>query len=46
MTVFEMAKKYYPLLWDKSRLVALVEAERLSSEEYEEITGERYSILK
>lgn len=39
MSVFEMAKQYYPRLWDKSRLEALVEAGRLTAEEYEEITG-------
>lgn len=42
MTVSEMAKKYYPRLWDKDRLVALVEAGKLTAVEYEEITGETY----
>ena len=37
MTVYEMAKNYYPRLWDKSRLEALVEAGRLTKNEAEEI---------
>lgn len=40
MTVFEMAKQYYPRLWGKSRLDALVEAGRLTPEESREITKE------
>ena len=40
MTVFEMAKSYYPRLWDIHRLEALVEAGRLTEEEYREIAGE------
>ena len=42
MSVYEMAKLYYPRLWDKSRLEALVEAGRLTEEEFEEITSEKY----
>lgn len=37
MTVFEMAKNYYPRLWDKDRLEALVGAGRLSQDELAEI---------
>ena len=37
MEVFQMAKAYYPRLWDKSRLAALVEAGRLTEEEFYEI---------
>ncbi len=40
MNVYEMAKKYYPRLWDKSRLERLVEAGRLTAAQYEEIVGE------
>ena len=40
MTVYEMAKKYYPLLWDKHRLQMLVDAGRLTQEQYDEIVGE------
>ncbi len=42
MTVFEMAKKYYPRLWGKDRLAALVAASKLSTEQYEKITGDTY----
>ena len=45
MSVFEMAKNYYPVLWSKDRLIALVENDppRLTVEEYQKITGEVYS---
>ncbi len=42
MSVFEMAKKYYPKLWDKKRLTALVNAGKLTAEEYKEITSEDF----
>lgn len=35
-----MAKNYYPRLWDKARIEALVAAGRLSEEEAAEIMGE------
>ena len=37
MTVFEMAKKYYPRLWNKKRIDALHDAGKLTDEEYTEI---------
>ena len=37
MTVFEMAKKYYPRLWSKKRIDALYDAGKLTDEEYAEI---------
>ena len=37
MTVYEMAKKYYPRLWDRERLEALLAAGRLSQEEYDRL---------
>ena len=37
MTVFEMAKKYYPRLWSKNRIDALHDAGKLTDEEYEKI---------
>lgn len=40
MSVYELAKRYYPRLWNKSRLEALAAAGRLTQEEYAEITGE------
>lgn len=44
MSVFEMAVKYYPRLWGKDRLRKLVEAkpQKLTPEQYAEITGEAY----
>lgn len=42
MTPFEMAKKYYPRLWDKLRIHMLCEFDKISREEYKEITGEDY----
>lgn len=39
MTVFEMAKKYYPRLWDENRLRQLVDAGRLTEDEYQSIVG-------
>lgn len=36
-SVFELAKKYYPRLWDKTRLDALVEAGKLTEAERDEI---------
>ncbi len=38
MTVYEMAKKYYPRLWNKTRLEALLGTGRLTEEEYNELT--------
>ena len=38
MTVYEMAKKYYPRLWDADRLRQLVNAGKLKKTEAEEIT--------
>mgnify|MGYP001129589494 CR=1 FL=1 len=40
MSVYELAQKYYPRLWDKSRLEALVQAGRLTQAEMNEITGD------
>lgn len=37
MNVVELAEKYYPRLWDKSRLEALVAAGRLSREDADRI---------
>ena len=39
MSVYELAKKYYPRLWDEKRLAALVAAGKLTEEEYEELTA-------
>lgn len=40
MTVYEMAKKYYPRLWGIERLSALLEAGKLTQEEFDAITAE------
>lgn len=37
MSIYELAIKYYPRLWDKSRIEALVEAGRLVREEADKI---------
>lgn len=39
MSVYELAKKYYPRLWGAERIRALVEAGRLSRAEADEITA-------
>ena len=33
MNVYELAKKYYPRLWDEQRIQALAEAGKLTEEE-------------
>lgn len=40
MNVFEMAKKYYPKLWDINRINALYNAGKLTEDEYNAITSE------
>lgn len=40
MSVVELARKYYPRLWDKSRMEALAAAGRLTEAEVREIVGE------
>ena len=37
MSVFELAKQYYPRLWDDSRIDQLVAAGRLTEQEAEEL---------
>ena len=36
-SVFDMAKQYYPRLWPKERIEALVEAGKLTREKAEQI---------
>lgn len=38
MSVFEMAQKYYPRLWDINRLASLLMAGKLTQEEYDLLT--------
>lgn len=40
MNVYELAKYYYPRLWDKTRMEALLSAGKLTREQYQEIVGE------
>lgn len=40
MSVYELARKYYPRLWSEERLRALVEAGRLTDEEVREIVAQ------
>lgn len=40
MTVYELAKKYYPRLWDRERLETLLAAGRLTKEEFDLLTAE------
>lgn len=42
MNAKEMAKKYYPELWNIERLKALVAAKKLTAEEFKEVTGVEY----
>ena len=39
MSVAELARKYYPHLWDRARLEALVAAGKLTEKELEKLTG-------
>ena len=39
MTVYELARKSYPRLWDRERLEALLAAGRLSQEEFDQLTA-------
>lgn len=37
MSVYELAKKYYPRLWDRERLEALLAAGKLTQGEYDSL---------
>lgn len=39
MSVYELAQKYYPRLWDRERLESLLAAGRLSQEEFDRLVG-------
>lgn len=39
MTTFELAQKYYPRMWNESRLQALLKAGKLTQEEYDAIVN-------
>ena len=40
MSVYELARKYYPRLWDDARIDALGQAGRLTQEEREQLRRE------
>lgn len=42
-TVFELAKEYYPKLWNKERIEALHDAGKLTDEQYEDLVGKEDS---
>lgn len=42
MNAYELAKKYYPALWNIDRLKKLVVVGKLTEEQFKEITGEAY----
>lgn len=46
MTVFELAQKYYPRLWDRKRIDTLYQAGKLTEEEYTLIIGDDLAINK
>lgn len=39
MSVYEMAKIYYPRLWSEERLLALVNAGKLTESQYKELVN-------
>ena len=39
MSVYELAKKDYPRLWDRERLEALLAAGKLTQEEYDSLVS-------
>lgn len=39
MSVYELAQKYYPRLWDRERLEALLAAGRLTQKEFDQLVG-------
>ena len=41
--VLNMARKYFPIRWDAAKLQTLVAVEKLTSEDYQSITGEAYT---
>lgn len=45
MTVFEMAMQYYPRLWSRERIIALMDAGKLTEEEVRKVfqNGEKTS---
>lgn len=46
MSVAELARKYYPRLWDKSRMEALAAAGRLTEAEVREIVSSEHENIE
>ena len=46
MDAFTLAKKYYPEYWGEDRLDNLVRLNKLTAEQYKEITGKDYGVEK
>ena len=44
MDAFTLAKKYYPEYWGEDRLNNLVRLNKLTAEQYKEITGKDYGV--
>ena len=44
MDAFALAKKYYPEYWGEDRLNNLVRLNKLTAEQYKEITGKEYGV--
>ena len=44
MDAFALAKKYYPEYWGEDRLDNLVRLNKLTAEQYKEITGKDYGL--
>ena len=44
MDAFTLAKKYYPEYWGEDRLDNLVRLNKLTAEQYKEITGKEYGV--
>lgn len=45
-TVYELAERYYPELWNKQRLNALVAAEKITKTQVNKITKAKEEITK
>lgn len=46
MDIYELAKQYYPRLWDKSRIEALLQAGKLTEEQAQEVAMRNSATLE
>lgn len=44
MNAYELAKKYYPVYWSKERLKTLVDRQKLTKEQFKDLTGVDYDV--